>query len=299
VGASRSPAKGVPTLRPIDIDRQGDEARASLVGSRLVSVLLALGGPSRYALVDDRRQVSVMVNEEDHLRIQAILPGQALQSAWRMADQVDDQFAERLEYATDPRYGFLTASLANCGTGLRVSVMAHLKGLAMAGQLGPALTAARTLGVSVRGLFGEDTSNAGDVYQVSNAVSMGLTEAQIVSRVSAVVTFLLTEEQAARQRMWRRNPEIVRTAIATSFERLRTASRLTDGDAMEILSALRVGDDCGLPTGVDGSVFKDLLVTLRLGAHFVAGKKAQYTFYEETRRPALIRNRIRDRLRRG
>jgi protein arginine kinase len=297
LSAAKSPFKGVATLRPIDIDRLDHEQRAALVGSRLVSVVLATGGPSRYALVDERRMVSVMVNEEDHLRIQAILPGQALQSAWRMADQVDDQFAERLAYAVDARYGFLTASLANCGTALRISVMAHMKGLAMARLLQPALSAARTLGVSVRGLFGEDTGNAGDVYQVSNAVSMGLTEAQIVSRVSAVVTFLLTEEQSARQRLWASRPDAIRAAVAEAFEKLRTATRLADTEAMEILSALRLGDACGIETGVDGSVFKELLVTLRLGAHFVAGKKGQYTFYEETRRPALIRNRIRARLR--
>ena len=104
-----------------------------------------MAGPHRWALADDRHPISVMVNEEDHLRLQAILPGLQLDAAYRIADQMDDQFGGALDYAFHSHYGYLAASLSNCGTGLRLSVMAHLPGLALSGKLNGTLEAARTL----------------------------------------------------------------------------------------------------------------------------------------------------------
>lgn len=286
--------KGQTALRAVEVSSLSEEERAALVDSHLISFSHATAGAHRWALVDGRHTVSVMVNEEDHLRLQAILPGLQLEAAYQIADRLDDLFAAKLAYAADPQYGYLTASLTNCGTGLRLSVMAHLPGLALAGNLESALAAARTLGASVRGLYGEDSDAVGDVYQVSNAVSVGFSERQILARLAATATLLSTDEQAARELLWKTDRFTVEARAAEAAAHLESAERLSAGDALAMLSALRLGALCGLATGVTTRVFSALLASLRFGAQFVAGRKAQYTFYEETRRPALIRNKIRE-----
>ena len=289
--------KGHVSLRAVEIAKLSEAEKAALVDSHLISIPHAQSGPHRWALVDDKHTVSVMVNEEDHLRLQAILPGLQLDAAWRIADQMDDQFGGHLDYAFDAHYGYLTSSLSNCGTGLRVSVMAHLPGLAISGKLDGALEAARTLGGAVRGPYGEHSVAAGDVHQISNAVSTGKSERQLLTRLAATATLLLTDEQAARELLWRDRRSLVEDKIAGAQARLKSAERLSAGDSMAILSLLRLGAQFDMPTGVTNRVFNELLSSLRLGAQFVSGEKAQYTFYEETRRPALIRNKIREHTR--
>ncbi len=292
---ARHREKGQPSLRAVEVGKLAETERAALVDSHLISPQHAAAGPHRWALVDDRHTISVMVNEEDHLRLQAILPGLQLESAWRVADKLDDQFGGQLGYARHPRYGYLTASLGNCGTGLRLSVMVHLPGLAMAGKLEEKLVAARTLGASVRGLYGEASGAVGDVYQISNAVSIGLSERQISARLAAVTTFLSTDEQATRELLWRRERSQIEAQVTDAHARLKAAERLSAPEAMAILSVLRMGGLMGTSTGVTTQVFNELLAGMRIGAQYVAGEKGQYTFYEETRRPALIRNKIRQR----
>ena len=294
ISAAKQREKGQVGLRAVEISGLDPAGKAALVDSHLISVPLAMSGPNRWALVDDRQTVSVMVNEEDHLRLQAILPGSQLEAAWRIADLMDDQFGEHLEYAFDARHGYLTSSLTNCGTGLRLSVMAHMPGLAASGKLAGALEAARTLGSAVRGSFGEGSLPAGNVYQISNAVSTGKTERQLLTRLAATVTLLVTDEEAARELLWRDERLKIEGLVAAAQVSLKQADRLTTADSMEILSTLRLGAVLGMATGVTSRVFGELLSSLHLGAQFVSGEKAQYTFYEETRRPSLIRNKIRE-----
>ena len=286
--------KGHVSLRAVEISRLGEADKAGLVDSHLISVAHAMAGPNRWALVDDKHTVSVMVNEEDHLRLQAILPGLQIEAAYRVADQMDDQFSGHLDYAFDPHYGYLTSSLSNCGTGLRASVMAHLPGLALSGKIDGAMEAAKTLGAAVRGPYGEHSAAAGDVYQISNAVSTGKSERQLLTRLAATATLLLTDEQSARELLWREQRSFIEDKVAEAQVRLKAAERLSAGDSMALLSLLRLGAQFSLPTGVTNRIFNELLSSLRLGAQFVSGEKAQYTFYEETRRPALIRNKIRE-----
>ncbi len=289
--------KGHVSLRAVEVGKLPDADKAGLVDSHLISVPHAMAGPHRWALVDDRHTISVMVNEEDHLRLQAILPGLQLDAAYRIADQMDDQFGGHLDYAFDAHYGYLASSLSNCGTGLRLSVMLHLPGLALAGKLEAALEAGRTLGAAVRGPYGEGSDAAGDVFQISNAVSTGKSERQLLTRLTATATLLVTDEQAARELLWRDQRSFMEDKVGDAKARLKKAERLSTSESMAILSHLRLGEQIGLGTGVTNRVFNELLSSLRMGAQFVAGEKAQYTFYEETRRPALIRNKIREHTR--
>ena len=285
--------KGQKALRAVEINKLGDGEKTALVDSHLISVQHAGAGPDRWALVDDKHTVSVMVNEEDHLRLQAILPGFQLDAAYKVADRLDDLFASRLAYAADPKYGYLTASLSNCGTGLRLSVMAHLPGLALSEKLEEALTAARTLGAAVRGPYGEHSDAVGNVYQISNAVSIGKSERSLSALLNAVVTYLITEEQAARELLWRGQRSLLEGKVAGAQVRLKGSERLAADEAMTILSMLRLGEQVGLATGMTSRAFNELLASMRIGTHLVSGNDARSIFYEETRRPALIRNKLR------
>ncbi|MBV9852328.1 MAG: hypothetical protein JO250_21910 [Armatimonadetes bacterium] len=291
---ARHREKDYAPLRAVEIGKLGDGEKTALVDSHLISVQHAAAGPERWALVDDRHTVSVMVNEEDHLRLQAILPGFQLDAARKIADRLDDLFASHLTYAAHPKYGYLTASLSNCGTGMRLSVMAHLPGLTLSGRAEEALAAARTLGAAVRGPYGEHSAAAGDVYQISNAVSIGKSERSLSASLNAVVTYLLTEEQDARELLWRGRRSEIESLVSDAQGRLKEAERLSADEAMAILSSLRLGEHLGLGTGMTSRTFNGLLASLRIGTHLVAARNAQSIFYEETRRPALIRNKLRE-----
>jgi len=172
--------------------------------------------------------------------------------------------------------------------------MAHLPGLSLLGKSDEAFAAASTLGASVRGPFGEDGEAVGDVYQISNAVSLGKSERQIVALLSATLTLLVTDEQVARERLWKEKRSMIRGKVSEAGAALHAAQRLSAKEALEILSLLRLGAALGTATGVTPRVFNELLATLRVGVQFVSGRNAQSTFFEDTRRPALIRNKMRE-----
>jgi protein arginine kinase len=222
------------------------------------------------------------------------LPGLQLEASWHIANEMDDTFGAVVEYARDPQFGFLTSSLSNCGTGLRLSVMLHLPALAFTERLEEKLTAARALGVTVRGLFGEHSDAVGNVYQVSNSLSLGLTEKQIVARLAAVSTLLVTDEEASRELLRKRQRCLIEDSVKEAGNALKTADHLSASESMSILSMLRLGELLELSTGMTVRVFNELLASMRIGAAFITGERAQYTFYEETRRPALIRNKLRE-----
>ena len=206
-----------------------------------------MAGPHRWALVDDRHTVSVMVNEEDHLRLQAILPGLQLDSAWQIADQMDDQFGAHLDYAFDPHYGYLTSSLSNCGTGLRLSVMAHLPGLALSGKAGkrPERRSDARIG-GARALRRAQRRGGRRLSDLQRRQSTGKKERQLLTRLAATATLLVTDEEAARELLWRDQRSLVEDKVGQAQARLKGAERLSTQDSMAILSlpaAGRAGGD--------------------------------------------------------
>ena len=221
--------KGHVSLRAVEVGKLGEADKAALVDSHLISVPHAMAGPNRWALVDDKHTISVMVNEEDHLRLQAILPGLQLDAAWRIADQMDDQFGSHLEYAFDAQYGYLTSSLSNCGTGTANLGHGPFAGAGSCGQtrrrFGSCPDAWRGSARPLR----RTQRCGGDVYQISNAVSTGKSERQLVTRLAATATLLLTDEQAARELLWRDQRSSMEDKIMDAQARLKSAERLSAG----------------------------------------------------------------------
>ena len=284
------------SLRVVDVSTLSDTDKAGLVDAHLISLAHALGGRHRFALVDDRHTVSVLVNEEDHIRIQAIHPGLQTDAAWQQADQLDDALSASLPIAYHPHYGYLTASLANVGTGLRLSVMVHMPASAFLERLEATWRAVEALGATVRGLYGEGANSAGDVYQVSNSVFLGLTERQISGRMMAVATFLQAEENAARDVVARVRLDDLTERVQETERQIQTVDRLTAEEAMVAVSALRLGELMGMRTHVSHAFFCRFIASLRGSIGQIASVKnrARDVFYEDTRRPASLRNKLRE-----
>lgn len=262
--AARADSDRLADLEAVNVASLTDRERAALVGGQRISSDLASAGPERWALLDAAGVLSVLVNEEDHVRIQAVLPGCAPDAALRRADDCAVRLGHTLEYACVPeRWGYLTASPSNLGTGLRVSVLVHLPALGMTGGREERLRAAHDLDTAIRGLYGEGSDSSGDLFQVSNAVAFGRSAAALADRVRGVARYLVSEERAARERL-RTDPRVDRALEAARGA--LSAPRLTPGEALDILSAFRLAALLGRVPGPDDAAFARLVRELRPGS---------------------------------
>ncbi len=204
--------------------------------------------------------VCVMINEEDHLRMQALLPGFQIKEAWRMIDSVDSELEGRLNYAFNPALGFLTACPTNLGTGIRVSAMLHLPGLVMSDQINAIIQSVNKLGHAVRGLYGEGTEALGNIFQVSNQMTLGEAESSIAERLEKVLKQIILSEQNARETLLERSPKTVYNHIGRAYGVLANAHSISSKETMNLLSFLRLGLELGLFPGVDRAVVDELFI---------------------------------------
>ena len=199
------------------------------------------------ALVTNREQGTfVMINEEDHLRIQVLAPGFQLDTLWGRINGFDDQLSESLSYAFDERLGYLTACPTNLGTAMRASVMLHLPGLVLTDKIGPCIQAAGKLGLTVRGLFGEGSKNQGSLYQISNQSSLGESEEDIIRRLSDVIDRIIINEKKARSMLLGSRRNFLLNHVNRAYGLLKHAYLISSAEALEALSALRLGVDMGM-----------------------------------------------------
>ena len=248
--------------------------RQALVEKHLISPFLAR--ESRYGALLLRRDeaVSIMINEEDHLRIQAILPGLQLEEAWREAGHYDDLLEGRLNYAFDERFGYLTACPTNVGTGLRASVMLHLPALIMTSQINRFFGALSQVGLTVRGLYGEGTEIIGNLVQVSNQVTLGQTEDEIISNLYSIIRQVIEQEQHARQTLLDKKRANLADKAWRAYGLLEYAQVLSSQEAIQLISDLRLGYDLGFIKTVDHKLLNELLVLIRPGClQLLAGRE--------------------------
>ena len=276
-------------IHPAHLSASAD--RLALVDARVVSRQHADGGSYRPVVMNETGTLSLMVNEEDHLRIQCILPGLQPMTALQMAQEFDSFLGSKIGYARTDNYGYLTSSLANVGTGLRLSVMLHLAGLAFLGEAIPALTAAAELRISVRGLFGEGTRAFGDIFQVSNETTIGFSEKEITSRIRAAAEHLISREREARRELAAQRKDELDEAVEQAGTRLAEARAVSGREAIECLSMLRLCDSLGLGAGLSTKAFNELLVAAELGVS-AAGGRTMENVGSDVKRARLIRKKL-------
>jgi protein arginine kinase len=203
--------------------------------------------PGRAVAFGPTESIAVMVNEEDHVRLQALASGFQLDLAWRSAQELDRLLETRLTFAHTPKLGYLTGCPTNVGTGLRASVMLHLPALGLVrGELEKVFTAAQRTGLAVRGMYGEGSRAAGDFYQISNQITLGRSEAQLIDDLRALVPCIVDFERKVRQALLREQRSALRDRISRSVGLLRTARAMQTEAAMAHLSNLRLGRELGL-----------------------------------------------------
>lgn len=234
--------------------------RMILVEKHLISPELAKGLPGRAVAVSEDESVSIMINEEDHLRIQCLLPAFQLTEAWQLASKIDDLLEERLPLAFDADFGYLTACPTNTGCGLRASVMLHLPALALSKQLNGVFSALPRMGMTVRGIYGEGSEAHGNLYQISNQVTLGLAEQEIIERLQLAVKQVIDKERRARAWLQRERSDFFFDQIGRSYGILKNCRVLSAQEMMERLSLLRLGMDMGVLTPLSGKELNELMV---------------------------------------
>jgi protein arginine kinase len=231
-----------------------------LVERHLISREHAAKSAGSGLVLNHEETLCVMVNEEDHLRMQALRPGLQLKQAWSAIDQADSLLEKKLEYAFNADVGYLTACPTNLGTGIRVSAMLHLPGLVLAEQINPIIQSVNKLGLAVRGLYGEGTEALGNVFQVSNQMTLGETEAAIVERLEKVLAQIIEHEENARGSLLEKKPKVVLNHIGRAYGIVANAHSISSKETMNLLSLMRLGVDIGLFPGVDRALVDELFI---------------------------------------
>jgi len=214
---------------------------------------------SAFAIRQDEA-VSIMVNEEDHLRIQCLLPAFALEDAWKLANEVDDALSEKLDFAFDEKLGYLTACPTNLGTGLRASAMLHLPALVMSKKADSLFSSLPKLGLTVRGIYGEGTSAIGNLFQLSNEITLGRSEEDIIIHLQSVVMQMVEQERQARRYIQKEHDAMLYDNIWRAYGILSQARSLDAQEMMERLSLLRFGLDLGIFAGITRQKINQLMI---------------------------------------
>jgi protein arginine kinase len=234
----------------------------------------------------------VMINEEDHLRMQALRPGLQLRQAWTAIDNADTTLEKKLDFAFSPDLGYLTACPTNIGTGIRVSAMLHLPGLVLAEQINPIIQSVNKLGLAVRGLYGEGTEALGNVFQVSNQMTLGEAEGAIVERLEKVLAQIIEHEENARQSLLETKPKMLYNHIGRAYGILANAHSISSKETMNLLSLMRLGVDVALFPGVERALVDELFI-LTQPAHLQKQHSEKLTAEE---RDLLRADMVRERL---
>jgi protein arginine kinase len=234
-----------------------------------------------------------MVNEEDHLRIQCLYPGFQIKEAWEQASRIDDIFEEVADYAFDERRGFLTCCPTNVGTGIRASVMMHLPGLVLTQQINRILSAITQVGLAVRGIYGEGSEAQGNLFQVSNQITLGQSEAEIIDNLHGVAKQIIEHERAARQRMMEESRIRLEDRVFRSYGILSHASVIDSKESAQRLSDVRLGIDLGLIRDVSPQVMNEMMVLTQPGFLQQTFEEKMSPEQRDVRRAELIRKQLK------
>lgn len=271
-------------LRPLE--------KQILVEKHLISPYLVERQKESGVLLSENEQISLMVNEEDHLRLQLYFPGLQLERGLEEAFKIDNWLEEKIDYAFDEDRGYLTSCPTNVGTGIRASVMMHLPALTYAGKVRKMIPAIHQLGLVVRGIYGEGSEASGNIYQISNQVTLGRSEQDIVADLQSVVKQLISRERYARQLLTKQSNLRLEDRIFRAYGILKHSRIIESKEATKYLSDLRLAIDLGYIKNVSSIILNELMVLTQPG---FLQQYAQTTLSPEQRdikRASIIRERL-------
>jgi len=234
-----------------------------LIERHLMSYEHAQKNDSKAVIIDEGEIVSIMVNEEDHLRIQVMQSGFNLFECWHIIDRIDNSLSQILNFAFLSDWGYLTACPTNTGTGMRGSVMLHLPALVMTRQINNVLAAIAKLSFTTRGLYGEGTQATGNFFQISNQVALGYKEEEIVENINGLIRQVIEQENQSREALLSRNRSVLEDKVNRSCGILKSAHIITSQETIELLSMLRLGSDLGMIKNIGRRTVNELFIIIQ------------------------------------
>lgn len=277
------------SLQFIDMTSLSPAQTVSLAEKHLISPEFACDTQGRSLMLSEDEDISIMICEEDHLRIQTILPGLSLDEAFTQAQRLDEKLGSRLSYAFHSQLGYLTQCPTNIGTGLRASVMLHLPALKEKGALHRLSTTVAKLGLTLRGSYGEGSEVSGDVYQLSNQVTLGISEEAAIKNLNSIAMQIITQEKQARAALVKDDDYLDR--IYRAYGILKSAHKLTTNELIKLISFVRVGVSEGI-LSIPAEKLKELTVTLQPATLNAAMNKA----LSQSERDVLRAQRVKEEL---
>ena len=259
-------------FRFLPLEELSDEAAVSLVERPLVSPAYISDRKGKGVLLSQDESVSIMVNEEDHLRIQVLREGLSLKEAAELADRIDTLLGETLQFAFDPEFGYLTQCPTNLGTGMRASLMLHLPALTESGAMARIAGNLTKLGLTLRGTYGEGSQITGALYQLSNQITLGLSENEAIANLSSIASQLIEEERKARHDLCETIPFQDKVDRAAGV--LKSAKMLSTSEFMDLVSYLRLGLSAGLLTGTTQEALNALTIHVQPATLMASAGKA-------------------------
>ena len=250
-------------FRFVPLENASEDEAVSLVERHIVSPEFISDRRGKAVLISDDESISIMVNEEDHLRIQVLREGFSLKEAAETADRIDTLLSETLDFAYDPEFGYLTQCPTNLGTGMRASVMLHLPALTENGAMPRIASNLSKLGLTLRGTYGEGSKSVGGLYQLSNQITLGLSENEAIENLRSITVQLMEEERKARSQM--AQDVAWQDKIDRAAGILKTARVLSSSECMELLSYVRFGISVGILQGVTTEELNGLMVNVQPG----------------------------------
>ena len=276
----------------VEMDKASAIDRQFLLERHLISREHAVDTEYKTVFIGDREIISIMVNEEDHLRLQVIESGFVLDDAWGIMSTLEADLEKRLKFAFSDEWGYLTACPTNAGTGLRASVMMHLPAIVMTRQIDSIIDGVSKLGLTVRGFFGEGTEALGNFFQVSNQVTLGKREEDIIEGLKKVIMQIIIQEKTSRDFLRTKKKDVIEDRISRAYATFEAAHIITSKETIDLLSLIRLGLSLKVLKNVDVHKLNELLI-LTQPAHLQKLKGKQLTAAErDTERAELIREKL-------
>jgi protein arginine kinase len=290
---NKTPVNNFGEMELLKMDEMQPLQKRVLVEKHLISPLLAEDSPYGAVLLTENEEVSIMLNEEDHIRIQCLFPGLQLEEALHAANEIDDWLEDHVHYAFDEKYGFLTSCPTNVGTGLRASVMMHLPGLILTQQINRIIPAIHQLGLVVRGIYGEGSEALGNIFQISNQITLGKSEEDISRDLKGVASQLISQERSAREALRKTSNIQLEDRVFRSLGVLSNSRIIESKEAARCLSDVRLGIDMGYIVNMPKTILNELMILTQPGflQQYAGGPLRPHE--RDIRRAALIRDRIK------
>ena len=273
----------------VSVDELDELEKQILVERHLISRELSHGKIGTGVVISKDQSCVVMINEEDHLRIQVLRAGFQFKKVWSTINTLDTDLEEHLDYAFSPKLGYLTACPTNLGTAIRASTMMHMPALVITGQMEKVVRAVNQLGMAVRGLFGEGSDASGSIFQISNQTTLGESEEEIIRHLTGVLNTIIEQELNAREKLLETESSKLFDKIGRAFGILQNGFVLNSGEAMNLLSLIRLGIDLGVFADAPRAVVDRLFIECQPGHVQHAARGA----FEPGQRDVLRAERLR------